>query len=373
MHINTHLVFMCMSAAAPDTRDAVGAMTAATPEFGLFLIPDAASYRELVRQVDAAERGGLDLIGIQDHPYQRRFLDTFLLIADLMARTERLRFFPDVANLPLRPPALLAKAAASLDVMSGGRFELGLGAGAYWEAIEAMGGPVRSPREAVDALDEAIAIIRRAWSGERSITAEGEYYTVRGYHPGPPPAHPIGIWLGAYKPRMLALTGRTADGWVPSLGSRTAAELAEMRRRVDDASTAVGRDPGAIRRVLNVGGMIEDGPVRERLHGPPEHWVETLSGFAVDLGFDAFVLWPAADVLGQVERFATEVAPAVRQVLGRGQPARVRVRQALTTMAAPAPARCARGPAAAASGRGIVRGRRSGRSASRSSCPHPRG
>jgi alkanesulfonate monooxygenase SsuD/methylene tetrahydromethanopterin reductase-like flavin-dependent oxidoreductase (luciferase family) len=283
-----------------------------TAEFGLFLIPEAASYRELLRQVDAAERGGLDLIGIQDHPYQRRFLDTFVLIADLLARTERLRFFPDVANLPLRPPALLAKAAASLDVMSGGRFELGLGAGAFWEAIDAMGGPARSPGEAVGALEEAIGLIRRAWSGERSITAEGEHYTLHGYHPGPPPAHPIGIWLGAYKPRMLALTGRTADGWVPSLGSMTLADLGELRRRIDDAATAAGRDPGTMRRVLNVGGMIEDGPVRERLHGPPAHWVETLTGFVVELGFDAFVLWPESDVLRQVERFAAEVAPAVR-------------------------------------------------------------
>jgi alkanesulfonate monooxygenase SsuD/methylene tetrahydromethanopterin reductase-like flavin-dependent oxidoreductase (luciferase family) len=286
-------------------------MTRRTPAFGLFLIPEAASYPELIRQVEAAERGGLDLIGIQDHPYQRRFLDTFALIADLLARTERLRFFPDVANLPLRPPALLAKAAASLDVMSGGRFELGLGAGAFWEAIEAMGGPVRSPRESVDALEEAIEIIRRAWSGDRSITVEGEHYRVRGFHPGPQPAHPIGIWLGAYKPRMLALTGRSADGWVPSLGSRPISELAAMGARVDAAAAAAGRDPAAIRRVLNVGGMIEDGAVRERLHGPPEHWVETLADL-IDLGFDTFVLWPDGDVRAQLERFAGEVAPALR-------------------------------------------------------------
>jgi alkanesulfonate monooxygenase SsuD/methylene tetrahydromethanopterin reductase-like flavin-dependent oxidoreductase (luciferase family) len=286
-------------------------LPARMPEFGLFLIPEAASYPELLRQVEAAERGGLDLIGIQDHPYQRRFLDTFVLIADLLARTERLRFFPDVANLPLRPPAQLAKVAASLDVMSGGRFELGLGAGAFWEAIVAMGGPARSPRESVDALEEAIEIVRRTWSGERSVSFEGSHYTVRGFHPGPPPAHDIGIWLGAYKPRMLALTGRLADGWVPSLGSSSVEALAEMARRLDVAATAAGRDPRAIRHVLNVGGMIEDGPARSRLHGPPEHWVETLGEF-VAVGFDAFVLWPDEDVLAQIERFATEVAPALR-------------------------------------------------------------
>jgi alkanesulfonate monooxygenase SsuD/methylene tetrahydromethanopterin reductase-like flavin-dependent oxidoreductase (luciferase family) len=292
-------------------------MTSTSPQFGLFLIPDAASYPDLLRQVEAAERGGLDLIGIQDHPYQRRFLDAFALIGDLLARTERLRFFPDVANLPLRHPAMLAKAAASLDVMSGGRFELGLGAGAFWDAIAAMGGPARSPRESVDALEEAIEIIRRTWSGERSVSVQGEHYAVQGFHPGPPPAHPIGIWLGAYKPRMLALTGRAADGWVPSLGNRPPAALAEMRQRVDDAATAAGRDPRAIRRVLNVGGTIADGPTRELLHGSPAHWIETLTGFVLELGFDAFVLWPEGDVLPQVERFAAEIAPAVRANLKR--------------------------------------------------------
>jgi alkanesulfonate monooxygenase SsuD/methylene tetrahydromethanopterin reductase-like flavin-dependent oxidoreductase (luciferase family) len=290
-------------------------MTATSPEFGLFLIPEAASYPDLLRQVEAAERGGLDLVGIQDHPYQRRFLDAFALIGDLLARTERLRFFPDVANLPLRHPAMLAKAAASLDVMSGGRFELGLGAGAFWDAIAAMGGPARSPRESVDALEEAIEIIRRTWSGERSVSVRGKHYAVQGFHPGPPPAHPIGIWLGAYKPRMLALTGRAADGWVPSLGSRSPAELGAMRQRVDDAATAAGRDPRAIRRILNVGGTIADGPTRELLHGPPAHWIETLTGFVLELGFDAFVLWPDGDVLPQIERFAAEVAPGVREAV----------------------------------------------------------
>ena len=295
-------------------------MTFTSPEFGLFLVPDAASYPDLRRQVEAAERGGLDLIGIQDHPYQRRFLDAFALIGDLLARTERLRFFPDVANLPLRHPAMLAKAAASLDVMSGGRFELGLGAGAFWDAIAAMGGPARSPRESVDALEEAIAIIRRSWSGERSVSAQGEHYAVHGFHPGPPPAHPIGIWLGAYKPRMLALTGRAADGWVPSLGNSTPSALAGMQRRVDDAATAAGRDPRAIRRVLNVGGTIADGPTSALLHGPPAHWIETLTGFVLELGFDTFVLWPEGDVLPQLERFAAEVVPGVRANLRRDSP-----------------------------------------------------
>jgi alkanesulfonate monooxygenase SsuD/methylene tetrahydromethanopterin reductase-like flavin-dependent oxidoreductase (luciferase family) len=287
--------------------------TARDPRFGLFLVPNAAEYPALLRQVAACERGGLDLIGIQDHPYQRRYLDTFALIGDLLARTERLRIFPDVANLPLRPPAPLAKLAASLDAMSGGRFELGLGAGAFWDGVAAMGGPRRTPGESVDALEEAIEIIRRFWSGERSISHEGRHYRVNGLHPGPPPAHEIGIWIGAYKPRMLDLTGRLADGWLPSIGGAPPEAVPEMTKRLEFGAARAGRDPSAIRRLYNVKGTIADGPVRESLHGPPDHWIETLTGFVLDLGFDSFILWPEDDVVGQVERFAHEVAPGVRE------------------------------------------------------------
>src|SRR3954453_12550069 len=151
-------------------------MAVTEPLFGIFPTPNAADQDEILEQVLIADREGLDLVGIQDHPYQRRFLDTWSLIPFLAARTERIRFFPDVANLPLRPPAVMANAAASIDILSGGRFELGLGAGAFWEGIGAMGGPVRSGKESVDALEEAIAVIRLMWSGERSVSFSGEYY-----------------------------------------------------------------------------------------------------------------------------------------------------------------------------------------------------
>jgi alkanesulfonate monooxygenase SsuD/methylene tetrahydromethanopterin reductase-like flavin-dependent oxidoreductase (luciferase family) len=111
-------------------------------EFGHFLVPNADA--PLLETARAADRAGLDLIGVQDHPYQRRYVDTWTLLSMIAAGTERVRVFPDVANLPLRPPAVLAKAAASLDVLSGGRAELGLGAGGFSEAIEAFGGPSRT-------------------------------------------------------------------------------------------------------------------------------------------------------------------------------------------------------------------------------------
>jgi alkanesulfonate monooxygenase SsuD/methylene tetrahydromethanopterin reductase-like flavin-dependent oxidoreductase (luciferase family) len=281
-------------------------------EFGISLVPNSADLELLRTLASRADELGLDQIGIQDHPYQWRYLETFSLITDLQARTSRVRFFPDVANLPLRNPAVLAKQAASLDVLSGGRFELGLGAGAFWEAIGAMGGPVRSPREALESLEEAMHVIRAYWSGERTIGFAGEHYSVRGLHPGPPPAHDIGIWLGVGKPKALALTRRLADGWVPSMGWATPELVPDMHARIDAAAAAAGREPGGIRRVYNVNGRIVDGPTTGLLEGPPEHWVETLGEFATDLGFDTFIFWPGSEHVAQVERFAREVVPALR-------------------------------------------------------------
>jgi alkanesulfonate monooxygenase SsuD/methylene tetrahydromethanopterin reductase-like flavin-dependent oxidoreductase (luciferase family) len=284
--------------------------------FGIFPTPEAEHRDRLVEQVLLADRLGLDLVGIQDHPYQRRFLDTWTLLAYLAGRTERIRLFPDVANLPLRPPALLAKAAASLDLLSGGRVELGLGAGAFWDGIAAWGGPRRSPREAVDALEEAIEIVRRVWAAERGIRFDGAHHRLSGAQGGPSPAHRMGIWLGAYGPRMLRLVGRAADGWVPSLPRLPLEEVPARQAAIDDAARAAGRDPADVLRVANVNGAIVDGDVTGWLHGPVDHWVGELTRLARDLRFDGFVLWhDHDDPVGQTERFATEVVPRVREAL----------------------------------------------------------
>jgi alkanesulfonate monooxygenase SsuD/methylene tetrahydromethanopterin reductase-like flavin-dependent oxidoreductase (luciferase family) len=128
--------------------------------FGIFPSPEAAKLEDTLAAVAMADRAGLELAGIQDHPYQARFLDTWAVMGLALARTQQIHVFPDVACLPLRPPAVLAKTAASLDVLSGGRFELAVGAGAFWPAITAMGGPSRTAREAGEALGEAIEVIR---------------------------------------------------------------------------------------------------------------------------------------------------------------------------------------------------------------------
>ncbi len=280
-------------------------------QFGLFVVPDAGDVPGVHRLVDLAEDLGLDLIGIQDHPYQRRFLDTMALIAALAAGTERIAFFPDVACLPLRPPAVLAKTAASIDALSGGRFELGLGAGAFWDAIAGYGGPRRSPGEALAALEEAIQVIRLLWSGDRSLRFDGDHYSLAGVHSGPVPVHPMGIWLGVGGRRALALTGRAADGWVPSLPGTPVESLAEKHAIIDEAARAAGRDPADVRRVANVNGVIADGPSEGYLRGPGEQWVDELAELALVHGFDGFVLWADGDPFQMAPRFA-EVAADVR-------------------------------------------------------------
>src|SRR5256714_9880773 len=252
--------------------------------FGISLVPATERLDRIRALVRAADEAALDLVGIQDHPYQHHFLDTWSLIPTLLAATKRISFFTDVANLPLRPPAVMAKAAASLDVLSGGRFELGLGAGGLPDVIANFGGPRLTPGESVEALEEAIDVIRLIWSEQRTVSFEGKYYRLDGAYPGPRPAHPIAIWLGAFKPRMLRLVGRKADGWLPSLGVLTRDELRAGNERIDAAAERAGRDPASIRRLINVQGMIGEHPAPRRselrvgylagepLAGPAEWW-----------------------------------------------------------------------------------------------------
>ncbi len=292
--------------------------------FGISVVPATERLDEVRELVHAADEAALDVIGIQDHPYQRHFLDTWSLMPTLLAETKRISFFTDVANLPLRPPAVMAKAAASLDVLSGGRFELGLGAGGLRDLIANFGGPRRTPGESVEALEEAIDVIRLLWSEERSVSFEGKHYSLHDARPGPRPSHSIGIWVGAFRPRMIRLVGRKADGWLPSLGVLTRDELRSGNEQIDAAAEKAGRDPSSIRRIINMQGVIgeERAPPRselpvgylagEPLAGSADWWVDTLAGL-VDDGFDTLVFWPVVDTGGQVELFAGDVVPHLRR------------------------------------------------------------
>lgn len=252
-------------------------------QFGSFLTPDAAQADRVVELALLTEAVGLDLATFQDHPYQRRFLDAWALIATVLARTSSLRVSANVTNLPLRPPHVLATTVASLDVLSRGRVELGIGAGAFWDGIAQMGGPRRTPGEALRALDEGIATIRTTW--ER----------------GPKPVHDVEVWIGAIGPKMLALTGRMGDGWLPSQSYVPPEQLAEKNARIDEAAVAAGRDPVAVRRLYNVN--ASDDPA----------WPEQLAELTLTHGVSTFIV--AADDPTVLRRFGTEVAPAVRELV----------------------------------------------------------
>ncbi|GLZ07861.1 hypothetical protein Acsp03_53270 [Actinomadura sp. NBRC 104412] len=285
-------------------------------EFGAFITPSNAAPQQVVELVGTAEAAGLDLATFQDHPYQPRFLDTWTLLSYVAARTDRIHLSGNVLNLPLRPPAVLARAAASLDLLSGGRFELGLGAGGFWDAIEAMGGRRLTPGQGVDALSEAIDVIRGVWDvgNKARFRLDGEYYQVDGAKRGPAPAHDIGIWLGAYKPRMLRLTGAKADGWLPSLAYvQGLDELAADNRIIDEAAEEAGRSPAAVRRLINVGGRFGNARDDRLLSGPPRQWAEQLAALTLEYGFGTYIL--AGDDPTALQIFGREVAPAVRELV----------------------------------------------------------
>ncbi|MBO0609385.1 LLM class flavin-dependent oxidoreductase [Myceligenerans salitolerans] len=283
-------------------------------QFGTFLTPSNADPQVPVQLARLTERAGLDLATFQDHPYQPAFLDTWTLLTWVAAATERITVSGNVLNLPLRPPAVLARSAASLDLLSGGRFAMGLGAGGFWDPIVAMGGPRRSPGESVEALEEALRIMRGIWDADERapLRVPGDHYRVAGAKRGPAPAHDIPVWLGAYKPRMLRLIGREADGWLPSLPYLKDGDLPRGNAVIDEAATGAGRDPAEIRRLLNLGGTVQ-ATSSGFLQGPVEQWVEELTRLALEDGIGTFIL--SGDDPRLIETFGGEIAPAVREAV----------------------------------------------------------
>lgn len=273
-------------------------------EFGTFVTPSNADPAATVGLAVLSEELGFDLVTFQDHPYQPRFLDTWTLISWVLASTSRIRVSPNVLNIPLRPPAVVARAAVSLDLLSSGRFQLALGAGGFWEAIEAMGGRRLSPGQAVQAFEEALDVIHGIWdvADREPLRVGGEFYSLDGAKRGPAPAHPMPIWVGARGPRMLDLIGRKAEGWLPSLAWLEPGAISHSNAILDASTVAAGRQPADVRRVLNV---------------PPDLPADELTRLALDDGFSVFIV--ASDQPDALRRFAGETVPAVRDAVSSGR------------------------------------------------------
>jgi alkanesulfonate monooxygenase SsuD/methylene tetrahydromethanopterin reductase-like flavin-dependent oxidoreductase (luciferase family) len=285
--------------------------------FGVLLRPQAG--QPLLSVLDLAvlaEDAGLDVVSLSDLPYwPKRQLDTMVMLAAIAARTTRMTVLSNLLNLPLRPPAILARSAAALDLLSNGRFELGVGAGhqQMWDLIVAEGGPRRSAGESIEALAEAVQIIRALWTSAAEVTFKGKYYQLDGVEPGPAPAHEMGIWVGAYQPRLLRLAGTIADGWVPSSPYFPPERFPAANGILDQAAVAAGRAPGDVRRGYNIGGQFADRGTGF-VQGPPGMWAEQLAECTLQHGVSCYLLYQC-DSADLIRRFAAEVVPATREMV----------------------------------------------------------
>src|SRR6266705_2552544 len=242
------------------------------PVFGLSITPYSSNLENIFKLAKTADDLGLDIIGIQDHPYNGSFFDTWTLISTLAASTRRIRYFPDVSDLPMRPPAILAKTAATLDIITKGRIELGLGTGAFWDAIQSWGGSRRTPREAVAAYKEALQVIRLIWNyghGRSRVSFPGKYYHLEDAQAGPSPYHKMSIWIGAIDER--------------------------------EGSEKSNKKPF----------FLHD---KKPFIGSVSHWVDWLTSSYKELGLDTFIFWPSVegDEENQIRTFAQQIVPKLR-------------------------------------------------------------
>ena len=287
--------------------------------FGLNVSTAAGPGADPVADARRAEELGFDFVSANDHLHGRdaRF-ETWTMLSWIAAQTSRIRVATRVLGVPYRNPAVLAKMAETLDRLSGGRLILGLGGGAVDDEFRAFGFDVRSPRDKVAGLEDAVTVIRGLWS-EPSFSFEGRLYRTVGAEVEPKPEHHIPIWLGTFGKRGLAVTGRLADGWIPSLGYAPPGGIEGMHERVLAAAREAGRDEQTISCVYNLVFLVDEHaePSPEIVAGPPAAVVEQLLGFA-RIGFTGLNFIPGGpEPVQQVERLALEVLPDIRAALAR--------------------------------------------------------
>jgi probable F420-dependent oxidoreductase len=267
-----------------------------------------------VDRAKRAEELGFDFVSSSDHLHgSTPSYEPWTLLSWIAAETSRIRVATRVLAVPYRHPTVLAKMGETFDRLSGGRLILGLGGGYSDEEFRAFGLGERSPRDKVDGLEEAVRIIRGLWS-ERRFTFQGRLYAADRAEVEPKPERRIPIWLGTYGPRALEVTGRLADGWIPTLELAPPERVGAMRDRVLSAARKAGRDPDEITCVYNMDIRVDDRarPSPTAIIGPSDAVGERLLELAA-LGFSAMHFLPAGPGQDeQVERLAREVIPILR-------------------------------------------------------------
>jgi probable F420-dependent oxidoreductase len=261
-----------------------------------------------------AEDLGFDFVSASDHLHSASpTVEPWTLLSWIAAETSRVKVATRVLAVPYRHPAVVAKMAETLDRLSGGRLILGLGGGWSDEEFGAFGLEVPSPRQKVDGLEEAITIIRGLWT-DRSFSHQGRRFRTNGAELEPKPDHRIPIWLGTYGPRALDLTGRLADGWIPTLELAPPEKVRTMRDRVLAAAREAGRQPEDIICVYNLDVRVDERAEQEPsvVAGPPDAVAERLLELAA-IGFDALSFLPAGPGQAeQIERLGRQVLPVLR-------------------------------------------------------------
>ena len=294
-------------------------------QFGVTINTTADSMQQNIALAQQAEQNGFDFLSVSDHPYQPGMIDSWTWLTVLGVKTERVHLLTDVLNLPLRPPVMLAKASATLDRVTGGRVEIGVGAGVQKQGIAAYGGTVLTPANSVRAYEEAIQVMRTFWQAAARgghANFAGAFYQLNDAQPGPAPAHHIPLWFGAYGPRMLRLTGRLADGWIGSTFNMLPEHVPALHQAIDEGAREAEREFTAIRRAYNVPGMIlpKGSSVTTPKQGgffagPINAWVQELVRYTTDLRMDTINFSPMREAEFQARAFMEEIVPAVRAAL----------------------------------------------------------
>jgi probable F420-dependent oxidoreductase len=229
-------------------------------------------WPEFVALARAAEESGFDSIWIGDHLLYRTApergpWEAWTLLSALAAATSRVRLGPLVACAGFHPPAVLAKMAATIDEVSGGRFVLGLGAGWNREEFDAFGIPFD---RRVARFEEAFGIVRGLLAGER-VTLDGAFSSAQDAVLLPPPARRVPLMIGSNGPRMLGIALPHVDAWntwYTDYGN-TAEGFAALNERISAAARAAGRPPEEVARSACVHVVLDRASDERPIEAPP--------------------------------------------------------------------------------------------------------
>ncbi|TMC75399.1 MAG: TIGR03560 family F420-dependent LLM class oxidoreductase [Chloroflexi bacterium] len=217
------------------------------PQFGY-------KFEDILAIASDAEAAGFTRLWVSDHFFLGKdavntdCLEAWTLLAALAMRTDRIRIGPMVTSQSYRNPALLAKIAAGVDVMSRGRLDVGLGAG--WKEVEyrAYGYEFPDAPTRVTQLIETIEICTRMWREDRA-TYHGKHYRIDDALCSPKPVQrPLPVWIGGSKPRVMRIAAKYGDAFNITASASALAELPERLRELDDACRSVNRDPKTLLR-----------------------------------------------------------------------------------------------------------------------------